>query len=240
MALRLSTGLRNAQLDQKAGALNLMTATTISFGDGTGTSSRDQILDSDNGLGGYIVGDKITVKGSTSNDGTYEMIAVSAGAIEIAAGSLTTEIAGDQVVLASARGGSFSDLFRQGIMRIYSGAQPATADAAETGTLLATISQSSATFTGGVFANGLMLGAVSSGVLAKETGDVWSGVGVAAGTAGWFRFYDNSLTAGESTSSIRFDGAVATSGAQCTMANTSVTVGGTSTVDTVAIGVPAA
>lgn len=240
MALRFSTGLRNALLDQKAGALSLMTATTISFGDGTGTSSRDQILDSGSGLGNFIVGDKITVEGSTSNDGTYEILGAAAAAVEVAAGSLTTESAGDQVVLAAARGGSFSDLFRHGVMRIYSGTQPATADAAETGTLLCTISQSSATFVAGTFANGLRLGAVASGVLAKETGDVWSGVGVAAGTAGWFRFYDNSMTTGESTSAIRFDGAVATSGTQCNMANTAVVVGGTSTVDTVALGLPAA
>jgi hypothetical protein len=240
MAFRLSTGLRNALLDEKAEALNLMTATTISFEDGTGTSGRDQILDSGDGLGDFIVGDKITVAGSTSNNVTAEILGVTAAAIEVAAGTLATEDAGDPVVLASARGGSFSDLFRQGVMRIYSGTQPATADAAETGTLLCTISQSSAAFTKDVFANGLRLGAVASGVLAKEAGDVWSGVGVAAGTAGWFRFYDNSLTTGESTSAIRFDGAVATSGSQCNMANTAVTVGGTSTVDTVALTLPAA
>jgi len=65
MALRLSTGLRNALLEQKAQATNLMTATTISFGDGTGTNGRDQILDSDDGLGDFIVNGKITVAGAS-------------------------------------------------------------------------------------------------------------------------------------------------------------------------------
>ena len=239
MALRFSTGLRNAQADQKAEAISLYTATTISFGDGTGTNSRDEILDSGEGLGDFIVGDMITVAGSSSNNVTAEILAVTAAAIEVAAGTLTTEIAGDPVILAAARGGCFSDLFKHAVMRLYTGTQPTTADDAETGTLLLTVSQSSATFSAGAYANGLNMGNVGTGVLAKETGDVWSGVGVATGTAGWARFYDNSLTTGESTTAIRFDMSVATSGAQVKMANTSVVTGATSTVDSVSITFPA-
>ena len=239
MAFRLSTGLRNALLDQKAVATDLYTATTISFGDGTGTSSRDEILDSGNGLAGFTVGDVVTVEGSTSNDGTYEILAVAAGSLEVAAGSLTTEGAGDQVILAGANGGSFVDLFRNCVIRVYSGAQPSDADSAETGTLLVTITESGGAFSGGSADNGLNFGEVSAGVLSMESGETWQGTGLAAGTAGWFRCYANAYTTGASSSAIRFDGSVASSGSQFNMSNTTVVVGGTNTVDSVAITMPA-
>jgi len=245
MTLRLSTGLRQALLDYRADPLDLMTATTISFGDGTGSSSRDQILDSGNGLDGFTVGDKIAVYGSTggTNDVTKEILAVESdgSAIEIAAGSLSTEAAGDQIVLAAARGGSVADLFRQGILRIFTGTQPTSADLIESGTLLVEISQGSAAFVSGTEENGLNFGEAASGVLAKEASEIWSGVAVASGTAGWFRFYPNDVDGndGASTTAIRFDGAIATSGAQINMTNTSITLGGTTTIDTVALTLPA-
>lgn len=241
MAFKLSTGLRNAMLDQRASALNLMTAITISFSDGTGSSSRDQILDSDNGLGDFIVGDKITVAGAceAANKVATEILAVTAGAIEVVAGTLTTEAEGDVVILVAARGGSFADLFRHGTLHIYSGSQPDDADSAEIGTKLVEISQASAAFTPDTFANGLNFGEVSAGVLAKESGETWSGVAIVTGTAGWFRFYANDEGTGADSSKIRFDGAIATSGSQLNMSNTAVTLGGTTTVDTVAITLPA-
>jgi hypothetical protein len=240
MALRLSTGLRNALLDEKATANNLMVGTTISFEEGTGTDSRDRIIDSGDGLAGFVRRGKITVSGTSSNDGSYEILAVAAGYIEVAAGSLSTEAAGGTVILAGATGGSFSDIFQNCICDIYSGSQPANADAAETGTKLCTITLSSGAFSGGSATNGLNFGEVSSGVLSKEAGEVWSGVGLASGTAGWFRFYDNNYTTGASTTAVRFDGSVATSGGQLNISNTTITVGGTTTVDSVALTFPAA
>jgi hypothetical protein len=240
MTLRLSSGLRDAILDYKARATDLMTATTISFGDGDGTGGNDTINDSDDGLGGFSVGDMITVSGSTSNDGVYEILAVAAGIIQIPAGSLSTEAAGDTVVLAAARGGSIADLMKYGKIDIYSGTQPTSADDAETGTKLASITQSSGAFTSGVETNGLVMGNVTSHALKRETGEVWSGTAVATGTAGWFRFYANTVVTGASTEAIRFDGAIATSGAQLNMSNTAVTSGGTTTIDSVALTQPGA
>src|SRR6056297_2313231 len=106
MALRLSTGLRNALLNKKAEAIDLVTATTISFGDGTGSDSRDQILDSGDGLAGFEKRKYITVSGSDggTNDGTFEILSVTAGVIEVAAGSFSTESTGEQIILASANG----------------------------------------------------------------------------------------------------------------------------------------
>ncbi|WP_289020405.1 hypothetical protein [Desulfobacter postgatei] len=239
MALRLSTGLRNALLDKKAESVNLIVATTVSFESGTGTDGRDRILDSGNGLGGYIRRDTVTVSGSTSNDGNYEILAVAAGYLEIAPTSLTNESSGDTIILAGARGGSFVDLFRNCVLDIYTGGQPVSADAAETGSKLISITLSSGSFTGGSAVNGLNFGEVASGVLHKEAGEVWSGVGLVSGTAGWFRFYANDYVLGASETAIRMDGGIATSGSQLNLSNTAITVGGTTTVDSVSLTLPA-
>lgn len=239
MALRLSTGLRNALLDKKAEATNLIVATTISFESGTGTGGRDRILDSGNGFGDYIRRDTVTVSGSTSNDGNYEILAVATGYLEIAAASLTNESAGDTVTLAGARGGAFVDLFRNCIVDVFTGSQPVSADSAETGSKLLSITLSSGAFTAGSPVNGINFGEVASGVLHKEAGEVWSGVGLVLGTAGWFRFYANDYVLGASLTAIRMDGGVATSGSQFNLSNTAITVGGTTTVDSVSLTLPA-
>ena len=248
MTLRLSSGLRDAILDYKARATDLMTATTISFGDGDGTGGNDTINDSGDGLAGFSVGDMITVSGSTSNDGVYEILAVAAGVIQIPAGSLSTEAAGDSVILAAARGGSIADLMKYGVIRIFSGPQPASADDTEQGAMLVEITQSSGAFEFGTETNGLVMGNVTSHALKRETGEVWSGTAEATGKAGWFRFYANTMATGggseepigASTSAIRFDGFIATSGAQLNMSNTVVTAGGTVTIDSVALTQPGA
>jgi len=141
--------------------------------------------------------------------------------------------------MVGAGGSSMADALNDGIIKIYTGSQPADADSAETGTLLATITQDSAAFTSGVATNGLSFGAASSGSAAKTSGEVWSGVAVATGTAGWFRFFANTVVEGASTSGVRFDGNIATSGADMNMANTSITSGGTTTIDSASITVPA-
>lgn len=240
MTLRISTGMRNALLSQRAVVTALKTGTTISFGDGTGTDGRDQILDSANGLGNFVKRGMITVQGSGTNDGTFEILSVTSGVIEVAAGSLTTEAAGAQVILAGAVGGSVSDLFRNAVIDIYSGSQPASADAAETGTKLARITLASGVFSPGSPINGVNFDVSTAGVLAKDADEVWSGLGLADGTAGWFRLYANAGTTGASDSAIRLDGSIATSGGQFNMSNTAIVTGGTTTVDSVALTMPAA
>lgn len=241
MALRLSTGLRNALLDQESEATNLMTGTDIAFEDGTGTDSRDRITRVAGGLSVFDKKKYITVAGSAggTNNGTFEILASADGYVEVAAGSFATEAAGEQIILADATGGSLSDLFRNCVIDVYSGSQPADADTVESGTKLLTITLSSGAFTGGSAANGLNFGDVASGVLSKQSDETWSGAGLANGTAGWYRVYDNSYTTGASTSAIRFDGSVSTSGSQFNMSNTAISVGGTTTIDTVELTLPA-
>lgn len=141
-----------------------------------------------------------------------------------------------------AGGKSYADALANGVIEIYSGTQPASADDTEvgSGTLLLTVTLNSGAFTPGSPTNGLNLDAAVDGVLSKAAAEVWSGVGVADGVAGWFRFYDNSMVKGASTTAIRIDGAIATSGAEIVMANTTITTAGTSTLDTFNITAPAA
>jgi hypothetical protein len=245
MALRLSKALRNAMLEKEAvvGELTIH-PNTLTFGDGDGTAGADTITDSGSGLAGHVPGDKITVKGSAANDGDYEILSVSAGVIEVPEGSLTAETAGAlTVALASCRGGSFNDIFRNCVMRIYSGSQPATAEDAEQGTLLNEIT-SGTPFVSGSPENGLNFGEqASNATLGKKPGEIWSGIAVNTGTAGHFRVYPNDVNNhtgadGGTESKIRFDGAIATSGAQLNMSNTAITAGGTTTIDSVAVALP--
>jgi len=127
--------------------------------------------------------------------------------------------------------GSVKSVMANGIIEIYSGTQPTDANSAETGTLLCTITLSGGAFTPGSATNGINFGTATDGVLSKDAGETWSGSGVADGNAGWFRFYDNDVTKGASTTGIRFDGAIATSGAELNMANTNITTGGSVTID---------
>lgn len=68
-----------------------------------------------------------------------------------------------------------------GSIQIRTGAQPASADLAATGTLLATLVLADPSFA-----------ASAAGVAALDATPVLSTTGVAAGTAGWFRMLDNS------------------------------------------------
>lgn len=245
MAFRLSIGLRNALLGKEA-LVNALTlhVNSITFGDGDGTGGNDTITDGGSGLASHTPGDKITIGNSLSNNTTVEILSVTAGVIEVPAGSLSGEVATARtIMLASCRGGSMNDIFRNGVMRIYTGTQPSTAELIESGSLLVEITQASGAFVSGSPENGLNFGeAASNAVLGKHPDETWSGVAGLTGTAGWFRFYPNDVDthigAAVSGNKIRFDGSIATSGAQLNMSNTSITSGGTTTIDSVAISLP--
>lgn len=132
-----------------------------------------------------------------------------------------------------------------GVIRIYSGSPPATADAAESGTLLAVITQDSGAFTGGAATNGLSLdiGTVAHAdgysSVGKTVAENWSGVGLATGVAGWGRYYANAYTTGASTTAVRIDGLCGLSNAQFIMSNLNVTLGETLTISSFSIVLPA-
>lgn len=242
MTIRLSTGLRNAITAQRAEVNNMVQgAATMALVDG-GTGP-DSLTDSGNGLGDFSAHDNLTLSGCTTagNDVSMEMLSVAAGIITFPTGSITTaEALLTSTILASSRGGSISDLFRNGYLQVYTGTQPTDPDAAATGSLLGTYSLDAETFSAGTETYGLNFDAVSEGVMAKDADETWQAVAVASGTAGWFRFMSNASTpSGTTSTEIRFDGNIATSGANLNMPVTSFVLGTTYTIDTFTITFPA-
>ena len=125
----------------------------------------------------------------------------------------------------------FASTFTNGVIEVYSGSQPVSADSAVTGTLLGTVTLNSGAFTPGTATNGLTFATAAAGAVAKS--GVWSFAGVAVGTAGWFRFKGNASDSGAASTTLpRMDGSVATSGADLNLSNISVAVGAPNTIDT--------
>lgn len=136
---------------------------------------------------------------------------------------------GLRTALAGATG--FSSAFANGVIEIYTGTQPATADAAVTGTLLGTVTLNSGAFTPGSPTNGLTFAAAANGAVTKA--GVWGFNGAANGVAGWFRLKANEVDAGGvSPSAVRLDGSVATSGADLNLSNITIAIGAPNTIDT--------
>ena len=133
----------------------------------------------------------------------------------------------------------FASTFANGVIEIYTGAQPATADAAVTGTLLGTVTLNSGAFTPGSPTNGLTFAAAAGGVVSKS--GVWSFNGIAAGTAGWFRLKGNAVDAGGVSSVLpRLDGSIAVSGADMNLSNIAIAVSSPNTIDAFTWTQPAA
>lgn len=121
--------------------------------------------------------------------------------------------------------GGIKGALNLGFINIYSGPQPLSADAPATGTLLGTVSVDG----GGT---GLTFDASVNGTLAKAAAEIWKFLGLAAGTAGWFRFYPaGGNPAGNSTTEARLDGSCGSSGADMNLTNIAVALGVPNTVD---------
>ncbi len=125
----------------------------------------------------------------------------------------------------------FKTLLDASRVKIYSGVAPATADAAE-GTLLVSIGSAHAD------THCHFLAAAVSGVLSKDA-NIWSGVAGATGTANYFRLVVNTDTGVLSTTEIRMQGTVGTTGADINMSSVSIVSGATQTIDTWDLTMPA-
>jgi hypothetical protein len=119
--------------------------------------------------------------------------------------------------------GSLRDIFKYSEWQIWSGTQPSDPDSAPTGTKLVTINNAGA---------GITFGVASSGALAKTVGETWTGVGVADGTAGWFRLcmLNDPETTDSSYKWPRLDGQVGTSGAELNFTSTAFVARATQTI----------
>ncbi|MGH8073636.1 MAG: hypothetical protein ACREO4_06135 [Lysobacter sp.] len=122
---------------------------------------------------------------------------------------------------------SFDALFQDGVIEVYSGMQPASADVAPTGTLLARITRDGAAWTAGASAGGLRF--IRDGrYVAKDAAQEWKLTGLAMGVAGWFRLLPNAADPGvASLTAPRIDGAVGVIGepvdAQIYLPDTAIT-----------------
>jgi hypothetical protein len=228
MTLRLSTGLRDALLENAAIAHALALGTDLTFVDGGGGDDTITRTTGSFITDGFEIGDWIQVFNATTpaNDFAIKLTAVAALTLSFVTDTVDTgEIGEADTCVVAAKGGSINDLMKHGIIRIYSGLQPADADAVETGTLLVSITKAGGAHDTDTGDNGLeFLDAAVAGVLSKVT-DEWSGDPDAAGVAGWFRFYDQSETIGASSIAVRFDGAINTSGAELNVASVDVALG---------------
>lgn len=125
-----------------------------------------------------------------------------------------------------------ANILAGGLIKIYSGAVPADADAAVTGTLLCTISLNS---TG----TGINFDAAAVGsVLSKDPSEIWSGVNAATGAASYYRHVAAGDTGVLSTTQARIQGAIGVAGAEMNLSSTSLTSGATQTIDFYSVALP--
>jgi len=144
---------------------------------------------------------------------------------------LRTNLAGDT---------GFGATFDKGVIYIYSGPQPLTADAAPTGTLLGIVTTGGLPFTWGSATNGLSWEAAASGAITKDASDTWQFTGLANGTAGWFRLMGNDEdNLSTSTTLPRFDGSCGLGSGDLQLSTLSITTGSVNTISVFAFTVPA-
>ena len=232
MAFYFSTGFRNALLGERDSIIGTDLKIT---GANTITSTAGALL-----TAGYRPEDTILLSGwptAGNNTGIYTLGTVAAGTMAVSGTALNIED-GDADSKVTAISRAFKDILRNNVIRVYSGAAPANADAAETGVLLLKITKSSGAVTPGAAANGNNFDAIATGVLSKDA-NVWSGVGLADGTAGYWRCYDNGEITGSSSTAKRIQGTCGTSGTDFVMSSTSVVTGATVTLDTFNVTQPA-
>lgn len=210
----------------------------MAFGDDfTFTASTRRIASASHQFAGVLVGDTFLVKGSTSNaskagkitavasDGAY--IDVDATIVDESAGTIAA-------VSCYSAGMSLAEALRYGVIAVYTGTQPATANDAESGTLLGYYTSGGGEFTPGSPANGIVLADAVAGTLNGVAGalvglhssmtDVKC-VPVASGTAGWVRFYANDMVTGASSSAKRLDMACGVGVGEFRLSSQTFTVG---------------
>lgn len=121
-------------------------------------------------------------------------------------------------LLRNAQLNSLAASLANGVIEVYSGTQAAvnTADPGVAACLIFT--KDGGAWVQGEATNGVNLGTAADGAIAGD-GNSYEGLGLAAATATWFRFYNNTKT-------MWIQGAVATSGAALTVTTTAITEDG--------------
>lgn len=129
--------------------------------------------------------------------------------------------------------GSLKSQLDGGSIKIFSGSAPADADAAQTGTLLCTITVASGS-------TGLSLASsAAGGAISKDTA-TWSGVNVATGTAGYWRWVmPGDIGDANSTTAVRVQGIASTTGSDLILSTVGLINGATQTIDYCTFALPA-
>ncbi len=129
--------------------------------------------------------------------------------------------------------GSLVDALTAGVIHVYSGDQPATADHAATGTYLGAITTNGEVFTHGSPQGGLIFLPIPTyNLVTKFPDDQWVLTGSSnSGVAGWWRFKANSPFDNDeaSTTLARIDGAIGTH--DMLLSNPNIVPGGTLVLD---------
>lgn len=134
----------------------------------------------------------------------------------------------------------FAGSFTNGVIYIYSGSQPLSADNAVSGTLLGVVSVDALPFSFGSPDNGLNFDPPVAGTVAKAADEDWRFEGITNGTAGWFRLMGNAAdNLASSTTLPRMDGSIGTSNADLNLSNISVSAAAPNTIDVFQFTVPA-
>ncbi len=123
-----------------------------------------------------------------------------------------------------------------GQIRIFSGSVPATADAAETGTLLCVITKNG-TASGSAGSTPTFSAAAVAGALSKDV-DPWNGVNVASGQASYYRHVVTGDTGALSTTEARLQGAVGVVGAELNLSSVNLVSGATQALNSYSIAAP--
>jgi len=249
MAIKFSTGLRDQILGLEATieAICAGSGDTLTIVD-SGTTADDSITRATGSFitDGFVAGHKLklfqptTAANATGITGQL-VSSVAALTLTFPTATVTTgEVFAAGTVLAAAKGGSLKDIMKNGCLWIYSGSQPSDADQAMSGTALAKITVGSGAFSALSETNGLEFDDYGGGYIEKCADEVWSGLILATGTAGYFVFVANGTDAlGASTTLPRIMGSIGTSGADLNLATTSLVLARTQTIDTFKITLPA-
>lgn len=131
----------------------------------------------------------------------------------------------------------FKPTFDTGVIDIFSGAAPADPNSAHTGTLLVRITKGSGAWVAGTSTNGLVVDN-TNGVVSIHSGDTWSGVALADGTAGYALWKTNAADDnGAHTATIpRVQMTVSSGGGgECNLSHLDYTTGETVSINSVAI-----
>ena len=254
MTIRISTGMRNA-LSANLGYAGALNQGAIDIYSGSQPISADA-APTGTLLGTITVGSSprtvevqasatLTLSGATGAVNSVLVGGVSISGGVIFRGDLATtaqdvalSINAGGMFVATASGAVLTVKPRPGMGALLNG----VALSATTTTLVAT---SSGNFTGGVNPlNGLLFSESVAGVVSKPLITPWGFIGIANGTAGWFRMVGSVADAGSAIVSapylVRVDGSVATSGADMNLSNIVIAVGAPNTIDSFTWTTPSA